>query len=116
MKVSFQREPALWLGALAAALNLATGFGLPVSTVQTGLINAGVAAALALAAAWAVRPFPVPLLVGAVNGALALGIGFGLHVTSGQVGLIDARRCRLLQPSPGAPRLAAVTTRVEGHR
>jgi hypothetical protein len=90
MKVSFQREPALWLGALAAALNLATGLGLPVSTVQTGLINAGVAAALALAAAWAVRPFPVPLLVGAVNGALALGIGFGLHVTSGQVGLIDA--------------------------
>lgn len=90
MKISFNREPALWLGVLAAVLNLATGFGLPVSTAQTGLINAGVAAVLALVAAWAVKPFPVPLLVGAVNAGLALGIGFGLHITSGQVGLIDA--------------------------
>lgn len=90
MRISFQQEPALWLGVLAAVLNLGTGFGLPVSTTQTGLINAGVAAVLALVAAWAVRPFPVPLLVGAVNAVAALGIGFGLHVTSGQVGLIDA--------------------------
>jgi hypothetical protein len=86
----FGREPAIWLGVIAAALNLAVGFGLPVTTVQTGLINAAVAGVLAVVAAVAVRPFPVPLLIGAVNAALALGIGFGAPISSGVVGMLDA--------------------------
>ena len=41
-------EPALLLGALNALIALAVGFGLPVTSTQVGLINAAVAAILAV--------------------------------------------------------------------
>lgn len=44
----FGREPALVLGALNALLAVAVGFGLDVSPEQVGLINAAVAAVLAV--------------------------------------------------------------------
>ncbi len=44
----FGREPALILGALAAVIALAVGFGLDVSSEQVGLIMAGVTAILAV--------------------------------------------------------------------
>lgn len=42
------REPALILGAVNALLALAVGFGLHVTPAQVGLINAAVAAILAI--------------------------------------------------------------------
>jgi len=44
----FRSEPALWLGAINAILAVAIGFGLPLSPSQVGLINAALAALLAL--------------------------------------------------------------------
>lgn len=41
-------EPALILGAVSAALALAVGFGLHVTSEQVGLINAAVAAIMAV--------------------------------------------------------------------
>jgi hypothetical protein len=43
-----QREPALLIGAVNALLAVAVGFGLPVTPMQVGLINAAVAAILAV--------------------------------------------------------------------
>jgi hypothetical protein len=42
--VIFKREPALFLGAVQALLALGVGFGLHLTTVQMGLIQAAVAA------------------------------------------------------------------------
>lgn len=44
----FNREPALIIGALNAIIALAVGFGLPITPGQVGLINAAVAAVLAV--------------------------------------------------------------------
>ena len=41
-------EPALIIGAINALLALAVGFGLPATPAQVGLINAAVAAILAV--------------------------------------------------------------------
>ena len=42
------REPALIIGLVNALIALAVGFGLPVTSAQVGLINAAVAAILAV--------------------------------------------------------------------
>ena len=42
------REPALILGAVAALIMLAVGFGLPVTPEQVALINSAVAAVVAV--------------------------------------------------------------------
>jgi hypothetical protein len=52
----FGREPALILGAVNALIALAVGFGLDVTTQQVGLINAAVAAVLALVVRSQVAP------------------------------------------------------------
>lgn len=89
MKI-FGREPALWLTLIQTALAVAVGLGLDVSGGQMGLINAAAAAVLALVAAFAVRPFPVPLLMGAIQALLAMAVGFGLDLDATQVGLLNA--------------------------
>jgi hypothetical protein len=52
----FGREPALWLGAINAIIAVAVGFGLDIDPEQVGLINAGVAALLALITRTQVSP------------------------------------------------------------
>lgn len=44
----FNKEPAVILGLIGAAIALGVGFGLPVTPAQTGLIMAFVSALLAL--------------------------------------------------------------------
>jgi len=92
----FGREPALWLTLIQTAIALAVGLGLPVTGDQVGLINAAAAAVLALVAAVAVRPFPVPLLMGAIQALLALAVGFGLALSPEQVGLVNAAAAALV--------------------
>ncbi len=86
----FDGKPAALLAAVAAVLNLAVGVGLGLTSAQVGLINAAVAAAVALISAVKVRPFPVPLVIGVFNAGAALAVGFGLHLAPGFVGLADA--------------------------
>lgn len=95
MKI-FNREPALWLSLIQTLVALAVGLGLALNGEQVGLVNAAAAAILALVAAIAVRPFPVPLLMGAIQAALALGVGFGLHLAPEQVGLVNAAAAALV--------------------
>jgi hypothetical protein len=54
----FKREPALILGALNAILAVAVGFGLDIDPEQVGLINAAVAAVLAVIVRTQVSPTP----------------------------------------------------------
>ncbi|MEU8362309.1 hypothetical protein AB0C27_40455 [Nonomuraea sp. NPDC048882] len=84
------REPALWLTLIQTTVALAIGFGLTITGEQVGLINAAASAVLALVAALAVRPFPVPLLMGTIQAMLVLAVGFGLALSPEQVGLVSA--------------------------
>jgi membrane associated rhomboid family serine protease len=86
----FGREPALWLGMIAALLNVIVGFGWHLTDTQVSLINIALAAVFAVAGAVLVRPFPVPILIGAVNAVLSVAIAFGVHLSSASMGLIDA--------------------------
>lgn len=96
MNKLFGREPALWLSLIQTAVALAVGLGLALTGEQVGLVNAAASAVLALVAAVAVRPFPVPLLMGAIQAALALGVGFGLDLSAEQVGLVNAGAAALV--------------------
>lgn len=46
--MTLRTEPALIIGAINALLALGVGFGVPVTPAQVGLINAAVAAVLAV--------------------------------------------------------------------
>lgn len=52
----FNREPALILGLVSALVALAIGFGLDWTTEQVGLVNAAVAAVVALLVRQKVTP------------------------------------------------------------
>jgi hypothetical protein len=87
----FGREPALLLGLLAAALKLATAFGLDVTADQQTLINTVLACLVALASA-------IVLKTGAAGAAImqlaqagmALFVGFGLDWSADKQGLVMA--------------------------
>lgn len=66
--------------AASAVLALALGLGAPLSTVQTGAIEAAVVAGLALFAGIFVRPFGLSALTGFVAAAVTLLAAFGIHV------------------------------------
>lgn len=51
-----KKEPAIWLGAVGAAIALGVSFGLPVSAEQVGFIMAFVSAVLALVTRQLVSP------------------------------------------------------------
>jgi hypothetical protein len=93
----FGREPALILGFAAAALKLATAFGLDVSATQQTLVNAvlaaGVGVWLAVVAkngAWAAA------LVQLAQTVMALFVGFGLDWSADKQGLVMASVAALL--------------------
>lgn len=92
----FKREPALWLSLIQTVVSLGVGLGLTLTGEQVGLINGLAAAVIALVAALAVRPFPVPLLMGAIQASLAFGVGFGLDLSSEQVGLVNGAAAALV--------------------
>lgn len=52
----FGREPALFLGLIAAIVNLAVGFGLDISTEQQGLIAAATLTVVSFAVRQSVTP------------------------------------------------------------
>jgi len=84
----FGREPALWLGLLAAALKLATAFGLDLSIDQQSLINAAAAAIIGVAIALLTRDGIPAAILGGAQALLALGLGIGLHVSGDQQAVI----------------------------
>lgn len=93
----FGREPALWIGSLAAILSLAVGLGLPGLT--DGLVTAIVAFLTAGAAtwtAWHTTPVLPTVFSGLIStGAVLLG-AVGLNLTQTQVSLTAAAAVALM--------------------
>ena len=86
----FGREPALWLGLLAAALKLGTAFGLDLTGDQQSVINAAAAAMIGVAVAVLTHDGISAAILGGAQALLALGLGFGLHVSGDQQAVIMA--------------------------
>src|SRR5262245_29304438 len=84
------RNPAAWLGAIAAVLNLAVGLGLPITGGQVTAMNVALAAIVAAVGALAVRPLSIPILIAAANAVAALAVAFGAHIAESTIGLADA--------------------------
>ncbi|MFE0378329.1 hypothetical protein ACFW1M_22725 [Streptomyces inhibens] len=76
----FNREPALWLNSLSAALGLAVTFNVGLTEAQAGWIVAGVSAILGAIAAALTRPIAVQAFT-ALVATVASGVAaFGYEV------------------------------------
>lgn len=77
----FGREPALWLAAIAAIVQLGSQFLWHFSDTQQSVINAVAVALVGVLTAVSVDVDKLPpAILGLVQAALALGIGFGWHL------------------------------------
>lgn len=84
-------EPVMISGLVQSLLSLIVGLGLSLTAGQTGALEAGTTAVLALIAAVSVRPFPVTILTGAVTAVVTLLVAFGVpHVSTGMVSSLNA--------------------------
>ncbi|RAJ70302.1 hypothetical protein K378_01467 [Streptomyces sp. Amel2xB2] len=90
MKI-FGREPALWLGMLAALLKMLTAFGLDVTETQQTLVNAFAAAAVGVILAVVAKVGAVAAaILQAAQAAMALFVGFGLNWGTEKQGMVMA--------------------------
>lgn len=90
MKLS--RDPALWLGLVAAVVQLTAAFIFPLSIEQQAVLNALAVALAGLATAiWVRRDGQAAAIVGLAQAAIAVGLGFGLEIsTEGQAAIMAA--------------------------
>lgn len=80
MKLS--RDPALWLGLVAAFVSLVAAFIFPLSIDQQAVLNAvAVAVAGALTAFLVRRDGQAAAIIGLAQAVIACGLGFGLDVS-----------------------------------
>ena len=85
------REPAQWLAALAIAVELAAGWGLPLSEPQQAAINAAATAVMGLALAWTVSRDKVAAAAGGVVFALGqLAVSLGVDVSQERIAMTGA--------------------------
>lgn len=110
MKI-FGREPAWWIGILAAILMFASNW-LPLTNDQQSIIIAVVNAVFGLVTAWAVSAEKaLPAVVGLVQAVFALFLGFGLDVPAnlqtGIMALITAISAGYVRTQVVAPVSAA---------
>lgn len=84
------REIVLWLGVINAVVGALVGMKLVHwSPEQMSLTLSAIGAMFAVVAAFAVRPFPVPLLSTALVATLTMAAGFGLNITSDSVAMLN---------------------------
>lgn len=84
------RPISMWIGFANAFVAALVSFKLlPADDVQTAYWMAGINAVFALIAAWAVRPFPIPLLSTAFVSLGTIAIAYGTHVTGNQIGVLN---------------------------
>lgn len=81
MKV-WGREPALWLGLVAASVKMVAAFWIHLNVEQQAVLNAAAAALLGLIVAFMVRDGIQAGVLGLAQSVLALGVGFGLDVSA----------------------------------
>lgn len=80
MKLS--RDPALWLGLIAALVSIVSSFVFPLSVDQQAVLNAVAVALAGLATAFFVRrDGQAAAIVGLAQAVIACGLGFGLDVS-----------------------------------
>lgn len=85
------RDPALWLGLVAAAIQLFSALLLPLTAVQQTALNAVAVAILGMATAiWVRRDGQAAAIVGLAQAAIAVGLGFGLKLSPEAQGAIMA--------------------------
>jgi hypothetical protein len=78
----FGREPAMILGAIAAAIQLLSATLLPLSVEQQGVLNAVAVAVIGLVTAAAVSAEKAaPAVLGLVQAVLACALAFGLQMS-----------------------------------
>lgn len=78
----FGREPAYWLALASGLVALVSAAVFPLTTDQQGWLNAGVAALLGVATAWALKGESlVAALVGFFKALIAIGLAFGLALS-----------------------------------
>ncbi|GAA3155958.1 hypothetical protein ACFQ0X_44195 [Streptomyces rectiviolaceus] len=114
MKTSliFGREPAVWAGLVAVAVQFVSAFVVEVSqNTQTG-VNVAAAALLGLLVAWKVRDGVVAALTGFAQAALALGMNLGLDWSTARQAAVMAAitvvaqafvRTQVTAPVPAPP-------------
>ena len=88
---TLRTEPVVIAGFVQSLLALLVGLGLSLTAGQTGALEAGTTAVLALVAAVAVRPFPVAALTGALSAVATVLVAFGVHhVSSAEISSLNA--------------------------
>ncbi|MFB4307005.1 hypothetical protein [Actinomadura sp. GTD37] len=93
----FGREPAQWLAVLAIAIQLAAGWGLPLSEGQQAAINAAATAVMGFVLAWAVSKEKAAAAAGGVIGALGqLAVSLGVEVSQERIAMTGAAITALL--------------------
>lgn len=75
------RDPALWLGLIAAVIQLVAAFIFPLTVDQQAVLNAlAVSVAGVLTAFIVRRDGQAAAIVGLAQAAIAVGLGFGLNI------------------------------------
>jgi len=102
-RLIFGREPALWLGLIAVAVQFVSAFWVNVSADQQAVVNAAAAAAVGLLVAVSTHDGVSAAALGLVRAAGALAVGFGLR--------LDAEHQAVLMAAAEA--IAAMWTRTQ---
>jgi asparagine N-glycosylation enzyme membrane subunit Stt3 len=93
----FGREPALWIGAIAAILGFLVTLSLPGLTAgHAANILAVVTAVGGLMTAWQTRPWSLGLFGGLIGSLAVLGAGYGLDVSAETVAAVQMSASALL--------------------
>ena len=117
MRTILGREPAYFMSLVAAAIAMATGFGLPLTVDQQGVLNAGVAALFGVVTAWQLSgEKAVAALVGVGKAGIAVALAFGYalspEVQSSSMLFVEVLLTGfLVRPNVSAP-VSAVGVRV----
>lgn len=78
----FNREPAQWLGLIAAAIQLLSALFFPLTIEQQGTLNAVAVAVFGILTALAVNAEKAaPLVGGFLQAILACALAFGVHLS-----------------------------------
>lgn len=117
----FGREPSVWLGLIAVAVQFFSAFVMEVSADTQTAVNAAAAGVVGLVVAFLVGDGIVAALIGLAQAALALGMNLGLdwgaERQAAYMALITVVaqafvRTQVTAPVPAPPRPAAA--RVQG--
>jgi len=115
----FNREPAQWLGLIAAAVQLLSALFFPLTIEQQGTLNAVAVAVFGILTAMAVSgEKAAPLVGGLLQAILACALAFGAHFSpemqSSAMAFVTtaiALFMRTQVTAPGSPNSALTVTR-----